>query len=177
MAGVQEVRTKIGNALLGARVQYGEPLFVTVSPSSRHSGLLLRLSRVRPNDPTLRLDDLELGEAQRLGSKDYPSLYQSVDTALLDIPEYAVRQRWQARDGLCGIEAFRVWIFRVLATIFGIRMCLVTKKCYSFFHICLVSFCMGFKIVYSSAILPPYVFCTFASAWGVVGSGFLLGWP
>jgi hypothetical protein len=39
LGGVQEVRTKIGNALLGARVLYGEPLFVTVSPSSRHSGL------------------------------------------------------------------------------------------------------------------------------------------
>ena len=40
LGGVQEVRTKIGNALFGARVLYGEPLFVTVSPSSRHSGLL-----------------------------------------------------------------------------------------------------------------------------------------
>jgi hypothetical protein len=39
LGGVQEVRTKIGNALFGARVVYGEPLFVTVSPSSRHSGL------------------------------------------------------------------------------------------------------------------------------------------
>ena len=48
--GVQEVRHKIGNALLGARISYGEPLFVTVSPSSRHSGLVLRLSRVRPKD-------------------------------------------------------------------------------------------------------------------------------
>ena len=48
--GVQEVRHKIGNALLGARISYGEPLFITVSPSSRHSGLVLRLSRVRPKD-------------------------------------------------------------------------------------------------------------------------------
>ena len=38
LGGVQEVRSKIGNALFGARVVYGEPLFVTVSPSSRHSG-------------------------------------------------------------------------------------------------------------------------------------------
>ena len=69
--GTQEVRTKIGDALLGARIVYGEPLFVTVSQSSRHSGLVLRLSRVRPEDPTLRSEDMSLGEAQCLGSADY----------------------------------------------------------------------------------------------------------
>ena len=127
--GTQEVRKKIGNALLGARWIYGEPLFVTVSPSSRHSGLVLRLSRVRPNDPTLRLEDLALEKAQRLGSKTYPSVFQSQDTSLVDLPEYDVRQRWQARDGLCGIDAFRVWIMRVLPLLFGVRMCPFCPAC------------------------------------------------
>ena len=68
MEGTQEQRHKIGHALLGARIVYGEALFITVSPSSRHSGLLLRLSRVRQNDPTLGFEDMQLGEAQRLGS-------------------------------------------------------------------------------------------------------------
>jgi|NorSeaMetagenome_1021524.scaffolds.fasta_scaffold17796_2 hypothetical protein len=66
--GVQEVRTKIGNALFGARVSYGEPVFVTISPSSRHSGLVMRLSRVRANDPLLQHEEMLLGEAQKLGS-------------------------------------------------------------------------------------------------------------
>ena len=48
LGGVQEVRTKIGNALFGARVVYGEPLFVTVSPSSRHSGSASFLFKFRP---------------------------------------------------------------------------------------------------------------------------------
>ena len=46
LGGVQEVRTKIGNALFGARVVYGEPVFVTVSPSSRHSGFRALLSKL-----------------------------------------------------------------------------------------------------------------------------------
>ena len=46
LGGVQEVRTKIGNALFGARVLYGEPVFVTVSPSSRHSGFRALLSKL-----------------------------------------------------------------------------------------------------------------------------------
>ena len=66
--GVQEVRTKIGGALFGARVVYGEPIFVTISPSSRHSGLVMRLSRVRANDPLLWHEDVQLAEAQTLGS-------------------------------------------------------------------------------------------------------------
>ena len=77
LGGVQEVRTKIGNALLGARVVYGEPLFITVSPSSRHSGLVLRLSRVRVNDPTLRLEDMALEEARQLGSGPGFSILQA----------------------------------------------------------------------------------------------------
>ncbi len=77
LGGVQEVRTKIGNALLGARVVYGEPLFITVSPSSRHSGLVLRLSRVRVNDPTLRLEDMALEEARQLGSGPRFSILQA----------------------------------------------------------------------------------------------------
>ena len=127
--GTQEVRKSIGNALLGARWIYGEPLFVTVSPSSRHSGLVLRLSRVRPNNTTLRLEDMALGDAQRLGSSTYPSIFQSQQTSLVDLPEYDVRQRWQARDGLCGIDAFRVWIMRVLPVLFGVKMCPFCPSC------------------------------------------------
>ena len=77
----------------------------------------------------MRLEDIKIGEAQRLGSNSYPSLFQNLDTGILDIPQYDVRQRWQARDGLCGIEAFRVWILRVLPILFGIRMCPFCPDC------------------------------------------------
>ena len=43
--GTQQVRLLIGHALFGAGIQYGLPLFWTISPSSRHSGLCMRLSR------------------------------------------------------------------------------------------------------------------------------------
>ena len=58
-AGTQQVRLMIGHALFGARVEFGDPLFVAISPSSRHSGTSIRLSRYRQSDPALRnnLDD------------------------------------------------------------------------------------------------------------------------
>ncbi|CAK9073898.1 ATP-dependent DNA helicase, partial [Durusdinium trenchii] len=51
MPGSIEVRRRIGRFLFGARVEFGEPLFITVSPSTRHNGLTLRLSRYRQKDP------------------------------------------------------------------------------------------------------------------------------
>ena len=38
----------------------------------------MRLSRARQNDPTLRLEDMELGKAQRLGSACYPLIHGDV---------------------------------------------------------------------------------------------------
>ena len=40
-----------------------------------------------------------------------------------------MRQKWQARDGLCGIEAFRVWVYRVFPLLFGMRMCPFCPYC------------------------------------------------
>ena len=58
-AGTQQVRLMIGHALFGARVEFGDPLFLAISPSSRHSGTSMRLSRYRQSDPALQtnLDD------------------------------------------------------------------------------------------------------------------------
>ena len=45
VAGSQQIRLDIGHGLFGARVEYGDPIFLTISPSSRHSGLVARFSR------------------------------------------------------------------------------------------------------------------------------------
>ena len=50
-AGTQQVRLHIGHALFGARVELGDPLFITISPNSRLSGLCVRLSRYCNKDP------------------------------------------------------------------------------------------------------------------------------
>ena len=52
-AGTQQVRLMIGHALFGARVEFGDPFFVTISQSSRHSATAIRLSRFRQCDPAM----------------------------------------------------------------------------------------------------------------------------
>ena len=49
IAGTQGIRLKIGHCLFGQRVVYGEGIFMTISPSERHSGLVLHLSRCAPS--------------------------------------------------------------------------------------------------------------------------------
>ena len=46
----------IGHFFFGARMECVDPLFVTVSPSFRHSGLVARLSRYGDGDPAMLLD-------------------------------------------------------------------------------------------------------------------------
>ena len=58
IAGCQALRKKIGHILFGMRIVYGpNPIFVTVSPNRRHSGLLYKLHRVRRNDTGVGGDD------------------------------------------------------------------------------------------------------------------------
>ena len=47
----------------------------------------------------LSLDDMLLVEARRLGSPEYPKLFGDVHTVFVDMPDYDVRQKWQARLG------------------------------------------------------------------------------
>ena len=51
LAGTQQLRQLMGHTQSGARVVYGDCVFITVSPNEQHSALVLRLSRFRANDP------------------------------------------------------------------------------------------------------------------------------
>ena len=51
LPGTQELRVQIGKVGFWATVAYGHPIFLTISPSERHSYLALRLSRYRSEDP------------------------------------------------------------------------------------------------------------------------------
>jgi len=51
MGGTQALRQVMGHRQFGARVEYGDCIFATVSPNEQHSALVLRLSRFRANDP------------------------------------------------------------------------------------------------------------------------------
>ena len=53
LAGTRQIRRSINHVVFSSRVVYGVPVFMTVTPSERHSGLAIRLSRHRRNDPAI----------------------------------------------------------------------------------------------------------------------------
>ena len=66
----------IGHALFGAGIQYGLPLFWIISPSSRHSGLVVRLSRYLQNDPYVSHENSKGYGFREWIAEDSPRLMQ-----------------------------------------------------------------------------------------------------
>ena len=72
LSGTRQVRRSINHLLFSARVTYGTPTFITVTPSERHSGLAVRLFRYRKNDPAI----MHAGNNfQAYLGFNYPSIY------------------------------------------------------------------------------------------------------
>ena len=116
MPGTVEVRKQIGRYLFGARVELGEPLFVTVSPTTRHNGLCMRFSRYRARDPA----------AQEMRgpwfARDKPPLWNKDELADIDLPDYEVRRALTARDPWATVLAFQRMIRFVFGELLGIRL-------------------------------------------------------
>ena len=52
--GTRQIRNSIRHLIFSSRIFYGVPIFMTLTPSERHSGLAIRLDRGRSSDPAYR---------------------------------------------------------------------------------------------------------------------------
>ena len=139
LSGAQELRLQMGHCLTGANIVYGTGVFITISPSERHSGLALRLLRKRASDPWLQYGEPNFKALmQKLAAADYPSLEtvteewaasNDCEYAEVSLPEYKLRRQAISNDILCCVEAFLVLVKVVLATLLGIRMCPKCPHC------------------------------------------------
>ena len=129
--GTQQIRLMAGHALFGACVEYGPPLFWTISPSVRHSGLCLRLSRFRRNDPYVTLKESKGHIFQPWIGKEAPSLMQQKDEedVIIDLPAYDVRKDVSTSDPHAVMEAFKVSTKFILPRVLGHRMCPICPRC------------------------------------------------
>jgi len=121
LPGTQEVRRQMGHVGFGGAIVYGSGIFMTISPSERHSGLALRLSRYRRSDPLVKAG-VASGEAEWIGF-DAPRLAPERGNVVIELPEYDLRRLMHARDPLCVVDAFKVYVRVALARLVGMRMC------------------------------------------------------
>ena len=50
IGGTRQIRSSVRHMVFASRIPYGVPIFATVTPSERHSGLAVHLFRGRRND-------------------------------------------------------------------------------------------------------------------------------
>ena len=111
LAGTRQVRNSIRFLVFSSRIFYGIPVFISFTPTERHSGLALHLYRGRINDPAF----INVSEDwQRCLGFEYPSLCPEEDAAnehvIVDLPDYDTRRTITSRDPLCCVHAFQVMV-------------------------------------------------------------------
>ena len=82
MSGTQQLRQLMGHTQFGARVVYGDCLFLTLSPNPQMSAMTLRLSRYRDNDPYVQQGS---AATKALAKDDWPRL-EAKSTRLVCVP-------------------------------------------------------------------------------------------
>jgi len=121
LPGTQEVRRQMGHVIVGAGFVYGSGIFLTISPSERHNGLAIRLSRYRRNDPLL--DPSVAPDEHRWIGSEVPRLAPKEGQVTVDMPDYDLRRLISARDPLSAVDAHSIYVRVVLALLLGMRMC------------------------------------------------------
>ena len=130
--GTQQIRVLMGHALFGSRVVYGDPIFMTISPNEKHSALVLRLSRLRRNDPLVTAQGAHREETAGVIGAEQPPLERHTGPgpwstragdAEIELPPFAARRALCARDPLAVVDAFDVNVRVVLSRLLGVRMC------------------------------------------------------
>ena len=156
LAGTRQVRRRIGHIVFSSRIIYGCPIYMTVTPSERHSGLCIRLMRYRENDPGL-ICSATASFRPWIGY-ELPSLCPPNDTVHIDLPEYDLRRTMTGKDPMCCLNAFWTTIHVVLPNLFGWRMCPDCPHCTESDHPCMDIYgsnatCMGGSLGRTDAIV------------------------
>ena len=115
--GTHEVRKTMRLQTHAYRVCYGTSIFLTFSPSERDTALMLRLARVREEDPALLRDGAKKFQARGAPALDEEFCRLSPEALAESLPNYEDRRALLARDPLACAEGFRTGgrAFRVVA--------------------------------------------------------------
>ena len=120
--GTQQIRLDIGHALFGARVEFGDPLFVTISPSTRHSSFAIRVSRYRHLDPAIVYNSDPVLSGKRWHERTRPKLMPKDEDVIFDVPNYDCRRKIIAKDPWAAMLNFKHSTKFLLPRLLGCRM-------------------------------------------------------
>ena len=98
------------------RVVYGETIFVTVSPNRRHSSMILKMSRARRNDTSLKGNDPVTHARKKFCGKDVPRIFAyncysddaqgEATVKEIPLPALWIRQACNAQDPIASCHHY-----------------------------------------------------------------------
>ncbi|CAJ1414058.1 unnamed protein product, partial [Effrenium voratum] len=127
--GTHEVRKTMRLQTHAYRVCYGTSIFLTFSPSERDTALMLRLARVREEDPALLRDSAKKFQARGAPALDEEFCRLSPEALAESLPSYEDRRALLARDPLACAEGFRTLVLLTLRHLLGVRFCPRCPNC------------------------------------------------
>jgi hypothetical protein len=143
LPGTRQIRNAIRHIIFSSRIYYGIPVFMTFTPSERHSGLAIRLHRGRTRDSAYSGSAHDLhawigSNTPTLCPEEFDS--ENSQPILIDLPEYNTRRRTTSRDPLCCVYAFYVMTHVVFPSLYGFRMCADCPHCAQSTNPCMDTF-------------------------------------
>ncbi|CAJ1327813.1 unnamed protein product, partial [Effrenium voratum] len=127
--GTHEVRKTMRLQTHAYRVCHGTSIFLTFSPSERDTALMLRLARVREEDPALLRDGAKKFQARGAPALDEEFCRLSPEALAENLPNYEDRRALLARDPLACAEGFRTLVLLTLRHLLGVRFCPRCPNC------------------------------------------------
>ncbi|CAJ1389752.1 unnamed protein product, partial [Effrenium voratum] len=133
--GTHEVRKTMRLQTHAHRVCFGTSIFL---PSERDTALMLRLARVREEDPALLRDGAKKFQARGLPALDEEFCRLSPEALAENLPNYEDRRALLARDPLACAEGFRTFgakwggetlVLLTLRHLLGVRFCPRCPNC------------------------------------------------
>ena len=105
----------IGYSLFGVRVEYEKPLFLAISPSSRHSALTVQCTRYRNTDPAMQHSSRSKGSVASWAGQYVPQLWRDIqiEHMRIDVPDYGLRRINAARNPCALIANFSFLVHHI----------------------------------------------------------------
>ncbi|CAK9033585.1 ATP-dependent DNA helicase, partial [Durusdinium trenchii] len=136
--GTHEVRKTMRHQTHANRVCYGTSMFLTFSPSERDTAVMLRLARVREEDPALTHDASKTFQSRSMPRLDMDFI--RLDPEQLELPNYEQRRAMLSRDPLACADGFHTLVLLTLKHLLGVRCCPRCPDCNATDEPCMNSF-------------------------------------
>ena len=123
--GTQEVRRTMRFIAHSFRVYHGAAIFITLSPDEKHNSIMMRVARLRDNDPSVKHHPT----SRKWFGRMEPPLVGWAEHDDEETPSFELRRHIMARSPLSAVDGFRTHLHLLFRHVFGMRVCPACPDC------------------------------------------------